>query len=110
MKQDYHVGTQLLETGVDLVSPHLRWLIRNMLTDYLKTDKLDMIAYRINTPDEKFGEAHSPSRSITINLIKHFDDIAPRIEEGDNKFTSLKCMLLKEILDTMAHEGHHLLA
>jgi hypothetical protein len=110
MAQDYRIGVQLLETGIDLVSPHLRWLIRNMILDYLGTDKLDLLCYRIQTPDDKFGEAHSPCRAITINLIKHFDEIAPKLEEGDNKYSSLKCMLLKEILNTAAHESHHILA
>ena len=108
MTQVYHVGPQMLETGTHHVSAHLRWLIRNMVIDYCGIDPVDVICYRICTPDNRFARAHSGSKAIVMNLMHHFDTIVPTLEEGDNKYTSLKFMLLKELLNSAAHEAHHL--
>ena len=104
----YNEVPGLLETGCELVSPHLRWLIRNAVLTYCQPEAINLIAYNENVPNDNFGIAHGPSRSISINLERHFFSAMDRCVEEENMYASLRLLLLHEILDTVIHEAHHL--
>ncbi len=104
----YNEVPGLLETGCELVSPHLRWLIRNAVLSYCPPEAVNLIAYNENVPNDNFGIAHGPSRSISINLERHFFSAMDRCVEEENMYASLRLLLLHEILDTVLHEAHHL--
>lgn len=105
----YNEVSGVLETGAEMVSPHLRWLIRNAILEHCGNDAINMIAYQMDVPHNHFGIAHAPSRSITFNLNRHFDTAIDKCMDDANMFASLRTLLLYELLDTAKHEAHHLL-
>lgn len=98
----------ILETGAELVSPHLRWLIKNTILEHCPSTAINMIAYNEDIPVNVFGFADGPTRSIAINLKYHFDAMRKVCEKQEQIYTSIKTLLLHEILDTVIHEAHHL--
>lgn len=113
MNQDYIKICGMLETGIDLVSPHVRWLLRQAITDYCPTEAINLIAYNKDIPTNHegkpvWGEVHSPSKSICFNLERHFNHAVDNVQKEKSMFTSLRCILIRELLDTSIHEAHHL--
>lgn len=104
----YNEVPGVLETGCEKVSPHLRWLIRNAILSICPPEAVNLIAYNENVPDAHFGIAHGPSRSISINLERHFYSAMDRCMEDENMYASIRMLLLHELLDTVLHEAHHL--
>jgi len=104
----YNEVPGVLETGCEKVSPHLRWLIRNAILSTCPPEAINLIAYNENVPDAHFGIAHGPSRSISINLERHFFSAMDHCMEEENMYASIRMLLLHEILDTVLHEAHHL--
>lgn len=105
----YNTIPGVLETGAELVSPHLRWLIRNAILEHCGNEAVNLIAYHIDIPKNRFGIANAPSRSICINLYEHFEAAMQKCMEDENMFASLRTLLIHELLDTAKHEAHHLL-
>jgi len=113
MNQDYIKICGILETGTDLVSTHIRWLVRQAIVDYCPTEAINMIAYNRDIPTNSknepvWGETHAPSRSISINLEHHFHSGVYIIQKEKSIYTSLRCVIIRELLDTAIHEAHHL--
>lgn len=106
---------KILETGIDLVSPHLRWLLRHAIINHCSDKAIDLIAYHKDIPKDKegeeiWGESWSPAKAIAINLEKHFHSSIDQIQDESKMNTSLRCVLIRELLDTSIHEAHHLKA
>lgn len=104
----YNEVPGILETGCEKVSPHLRWLIRNAVLSTCPPEAVNLIAYNENVPDAHFGIAHGPSRSISINLERHFFSAMDRCMDETNMYASIRMLLLHELLDTVRHEAYHL--
>ena len=104
----YNEVPGILETGCEKVSPHLRWLIRNAVLSTCPPEAVNLIAYNENVPDAHFGIAHGPSRSISINLERHFFSALDRCMDETNMYASIRMLLLHELLDTVRHEAYHL--
>jgi len=104
----YNEVPEILETGCKLVSPHLRWLIRNAILSVCPHEAVNMIAYNKNVPNDYFGIAHGPSRSISINLEKHFLSSLDLCVKEENMCASIRMLLLHELIDTVIHEAWHL--
>ena len=98
----------ILETGIELVSPHLRWLVKNAILEHCPSTAINMIAYNEDIPVNVFGFADGPTRSIAINLKHHFDKMSDDVEKQKDIHSSLNMLILHEILDTVIHEAHHL--
>jgi len=105
----YNEVAGVLETGAELVSPHLRWLIRNAILEHCGPAAVNLIAYNESVPAEHYGIAHAPSKSLVLNLEKHFYNAVIKVQEDENMYASLRTLILHELLDTAKHEAHHLL-
>ena len=105
----YNEVAGVLETGVELVSPHLRWILRNAILEHCGPAAINMIAYNKDVPYNRYGIAHAPSKSLVINLEQHFCNAMDKCMQDDNMYASLRTLILHELLDTVKHEAHHLL-
>ena len=105
----YNEVVGVLETGAELVSPHLRWVLRNAILEHCGPKAINMIAYNESVPENHFGIAHAPSRSLVLNLEKHFFYAINKVQEEENMYVSLRTLIIHELLDTAKHEAHHLL-
>lgn len=106
---NYNEVVGVLETGVELVSPHLRWLLRNAILEHCGPAAINLIAYNKDVPEDRFGLAHAPSKSLVLNLEKHFFNAMDKCVQDENMYASLRTLILHELLDTAKHEAHHLL-
>lgn len=104
----YNESAELLETGVELMSPHLRWLIKNAAIDHCGEEALDIIAYHCDLPTDSWAESVKIVKGIAINLEKHFYEVFELIDDENTRHLSFRCLLLRELLDTTIHEAHHL--
>jgi hypothetical protein len=104
----YNEVPEILETGCENVSPHLRWLVRNAVLSICPHEAVNLIAYNKAIPNDYFGIAHGPSRSISINLEKHFLSSLDLCMKEENMYASIRMLLLHELLDTVIHEAWHL--
>lgn len=103
-------SVHLLETGIEHVSPHVRWLLRNAIIEHCGKDAIDLIAYHKNIPTDNWGEAITIVKSIVINLEKHFNEVFDLVCAEQNIHVSIRALLIRELLDTAVHEAHHLKA
>lgn len=103
-------GVQLLETGIENVSPHLRWLLRNAILEHCGMNAVDMIAYHKNIPTDNWGEAITMCKAIALNLEKHYNEAFEEVLAQNQKNVSIRFFLIHNLLDTAIHEAHHLKA
>ena len=103
-------AAQIMETGTDLVSPHLRWLLRNAIVEHAGADAVNIIAYHKDIPTDNWGEAIPLVKGIVINLKKHFDESFDVVCSETHKYISLRFHLISNLIDTALHEAHHLKA
>lgn len=116
MGQQYNGGAQYLEVGVELVSPHLRWLVDNLLGDNFDLNTVNILQYRVDVPRNEFGEACPAVKGICINLTEHFQRYKDKLENVMNiekekryfMYSSMHFLIIRELLDTVAHEAYHL--
>lgn len=101
---------QILEINTQLVSPHLRWVLRNVAAEHSGLKNLNVIAYHENLPEDNWGEAAPIFGGIAINLQRNFDHIIDAVQEDENIFMSIRALLIRELLDTTIHEAFHLKA
>lgn len=103
-------AAQVLETGTNLISPHLRWLLRNVILEHCGSDAVNIIAYHKDIPTDSWGEAIPIVKGIAINLKKHFDESFDEVCSEKNKNVSIRFHIISNIIDTALHEAHHLKA
>lgn len=108
-KIKYNETYQILETGTDIISAHLRWVIRNAAVSHCGVS-LNMIAYHEDLPTNNFGEAVPILQGIAINLSKHFHGALDAVVEEQNMWMSIRSLIIRELIDTSLHEAHHLKA
>ncbi len=113
MEQEFIKVAQLLETGTDITSPHLRWLLRHAILEHCSAEAIHLIAYCKDIPVDKkgkqiWGETFAPTRSIVLNLEQHFYSCIDQIQDDDKMYTALRTLIIRELLDTAIHEAHHL--
>lgn len=110
MKESIEAAGTLIEDGIELVSPHLRWLIRNAALSHCGGEALNVISYHKNIPTDNWGEAIPIVKGIAINLTKHFEEALETIIKAEQPCVSLRFFLLSDLIDTALHEAHHLKA
>lgn len=113
MQQEFIVMSQLLETGIDLASPHLRWLLRHAMLEHCTDKAVYQVSYCKDIPvdsegNQIWGETFAPTRSIAINLEQHFISCIDQVQDEDKMYTSIRTLIIRELLDTIIHEAHHL--
>ena len=113
MDQEFIDMAQLLETGIKQVSPHIRWLLRHAILNHCNSKAIHLIAYCKDIPvdaknNQIWGETFAPTRSIALNLEQHFHSCVNQVQDEDKMHTSLRALIIRELLDTAIHEAHHL--
>jgi len=113
MEQDYITIAGILETGTELVSPHLRWLMRHAIIEHCGIDAVSQIAYCKDIPLDANGkkiwaETFSATRSMALNLLQHFECCVKRAKTEAEMNASVRTLLTRELLDSVIHESHHL--
>jgi len=113
MEQEFITMAQLLETGIHQVSPHIRWLLRHAMIEHCSSKAIHQIAYCKDIPVDIngkpiFAETFSATRSIAINLTQHVITCAAKVETPDLMYTSIRALLIRELVDSVIHEAHHL--
>jgi hypothetical protein len=103
-------AAQILETGTDIVSPHLRWLLRNVIIDHCGKDAINIISYHKDIPTDHWGEAIPLVKGIVINLQKHFEEAFEIVTSEKHPNVSIRFHIISNIIDTALHESHHLWA
>lgn len=110
MRKYYHLDNKFT-IGEEMVSSHLMWLI-NLAMEKAKADPA-VIAFVADSNTIAYGTCFEPAQAIVLNLFHHFEsarEVVQKTEEGVflNKNTSIRFVLLKELLDTAFHEALHL--
>ena len=100
----------VLVTGMELVSPHLAWLIQNAAIEHAGSENIDLIAFRDTIPAKRFGIAYPPAKAIVINLEEHAYAAMDKCMGPEGMNASLRTLFIHEILDTAIHEADHLLS
>jgi hypothetical protein len=113
MEQEFITMAQLLETGTDLVSPHVRWLLRHAMLQHCSSKAISQISYCKDIPVDAEGnkiwaETFSATRSVAINLEQHVLTCAAVVETDELRYTSIRALIIRELVDSAVHEAHHL--
>jgi hypothetical protein len=107
MKQFIAV-TETLVTGLEVVTPHLAWLLRCAIMEHAGNDNVNVISFHNKIPKKVFGMAYPAVRGIAINLEEHVYAALDKCMKDKNRNVSLRALLLHELLDTAVHEADHL--
>lgn len=108
MRKQYIEEVELLEVGYNHISKHLGWLLRAMIsTTTRSTDAVASIVYNKNLPTNIWGLFYGPTRSIAINLEHHFSFAFDAVQNAEHMHTSIRAILLHDLLDSCAHEAWH---
>lgn len=108
MKKQYIEGLELLEVGFDHLSSHLGWLLRSIISETTgSTNAVASLVYNRDIPKNVWGMFHGATRSIAINLEQHFFHALDSIQGKEGMYTSIRVLLLHDLLDSCAHEGWH---
>ncbi len=107
MKKNYLEGTELLVLGEELISAHISWLVRAVLTQTTSNDAIASLCFNPGIPKDIWALFHGPSRSISVNLEQHFTHALTIVQDEDTMYTSLRALILHDLLDSAAHEAWH---
>lgn len=113
MANEYFVLPQILESGVELISAHVRWVLRNAAVEQCGTEAIDHIRYNTNVPtgslEDKpiWGEYNAATRSIAMNLEQHFLSTRSEVQDKRNFCYAFTTILKRELADTIIHESVH---
>lgn len=108
MKKQYIDGLELLEVGFNNISAHLGWLLRTIIIETTgSTDAVASLVYNRDIPKDVWGIFNGASRSIVINLEQHFNHALEAIQDKKSMHTSIRVLILHDILDSCAHEAWH---
>lgn len=108
MKKQYVEGLGILEVGFNYLSSHLGWLLRTVISSTIKdTDAVASVVYNRDLPDKFWGQFFGATRSIAINLEQHLNDALGAIQDEGTMHTSIRVLLLHDLLDSCAHEAWH---
>ena len=108
MKKQYNTGMEMLEVGYDNISDHLGWLSRIVISLTTKdTDAVASVVYNKDLPKNVWGVFFGPTRSIALNLEQHFFCALDEIQNANSMHTSIRVLILHDLLDSIAHEAWH---
>ncbi len=107
MSKKYLSGMELLEVDGQVVGDHLSWLFCRSITKTAGKEAINSLVFNDDCPIGIWGMFHAPSRSIVINIQQHLGAIMDQIQDVKYMNTSVKVILIHELLDTIFHEAHH---
>lgn len=117
MKKNYISEIETLEVGADNLSQQLAWLLRS--TIHFATGEnnaaVNSVVYSKDLPksdsdkirDGVWGAFHAATRAIVINLEHHWNVVMENIQNEKLMNNSMRTLLLRDLLDTCAHEAWH---
>lgn len=98
---------QVLETGIELVGNHLRWIVRNAVTLICPLEAINQIAY-VKDMGTVYGNTSIPLRGIAVSIETHIANAIDSVQDADKMHTAFKLYLLRDIIDTAIHEAYHI--
>ena len=87
--------------GYDQISPHLAWLLSWAVRDTGVADGVNLIVCNPDIPPNDWGVYSPTTRSIGLNLWRHFDNVRKAIQEEANEQFSIRALLLRDLMDTI---------
>jgi hypothetical protein len=108
MSKQYIVGMEMLEVGSEILSDHLSWLIRSAISKTTQDiNAVHSLVYNNDCPKDVWGTFYAPSRSIIINMDRHVEAVLSNMQDIKYMNTSIRVIILHELLDTAMHEAYH---
>ena len=99
---------QLAIVGEEHISEHLLWLLTAAMFETCDPGDVNLLAFRrdIESINTIWGSFDSKSKSIAMVLWSHFETAREKVQD-EAKNTSIRLVLLEEILNTVLHEAFH---
>jgi len=105
MNNHLNPGTNILTSGMELVSEHIEYLFQMIAHKHAK-NLVNQIAFNEDLPQNQFGSFHGPSRSICVNITAHLAHNLEKIQTT-NPNMSIRALLIMELINTALHETRH---
>ena len=107
MAKEYNRITEVLTVGTENVSPKLKWLLGLAIADTAPAEALNCVVYNTDLPEGIWGAFSPEVRGLAVNLEQHFISALEAVQDEKHMNTSIRFIILRDLLDTVMHEAYH---